>query len=148
MPSLNTSGFPKTKEISNPIWHSNIAKWCSRFSKKQVLKSFTWGIFTGSQDGVPRYKLRIFYRPEVFKILRIWPSGEKIFLLYICLASGGGSPPYPEIFPVLHDDPAAPPQDHCGRCRIRNRKSGALPTLNEPPHLRFFRFSAHRVLGF
>ena len=33
------------------------------------------------------------------------------------LASGGGLPLYPEIFTVLHSEPAAP-QDHCGRCRI------------------------------
>ena len=35
-------------------------------------------------------------------------------------ASGGGYPLYPEIFTVLHNDPAAP-QKHCGRCQIRTR---------------------------
>ena len=63
------AAFQKLKKLATR--YDTPAKWCSRFSKKQVLKSFTWGIFTGSQDGVPRYKLRIFYRPEVFKILRI-----------------------------------------------------------------------------
>ena len=39
---------------------------------------------------------------------------SKWYFLALC----GGSPLYPEIFTVLHNDPAAP-QDHFGRCRIR-----------------------------
>ena len=55
------------------------------------------------------------------------------------MASGGGFPLYPQIYTVLHNDPAAP-QDHCGRCRIRTRdlclRSMARYGTNEPPHLR------------
>ena len=42
-----------------------------------------------------------------------------LFFVYF-LAPGGGSPLYPEIFTLVHNDPAAH-QDHCGRCRIQTR---------------------------
>ena len=37
-------------------------------------------------------------------------------IIFFCIFFG----PQVEVFTVLHNDPAAPP-DHCGRCRIRTR---------------------------
>ena len=41
-------------------------------------------------------------------------------------------PLYPEIFTVLHNDPAVH-QDHCERCRIRTPE--VWRAAKEPPHL-------------